>query len=358
MRPARATSAPPFLADAGRRAVIAVCAVLALAGVAANLAIGPVAIDPADLLGVLLGHGQPGTENALTHRVVLDLRGPRVVLATAVGAALAVSGAAFQGLFRNPLADPSLLGVSAGAAAGAVAFIVLGHALDITAWLPPMAGLPLSALLGAVLSAALLYLLGRRAGAFDVASLLLTGIALNAVASALSGLLVFASDEQQLRELTFWSLGSLSRAHWSTLLPALPLLAVALAALLTLARAVDALTLGEAAARHLGFPVEKLKLVLVLASAGVVGIAVALSGVIAFVGLIVPHILRSLIGADNRYVFAGSALAGAALMLAADLAARNLVTPAELPIGILTSLLGGPFFLWLMLSRRALASAP
>ncbi len=342
-----------------RARVISACLTTTVVAALINLAWGPVAVPLADVIAILSsGSSASGT---LSASVVLDLRGPRVLLGALVGATLAVAGAAFQGLFRNPLADPSLLGISAGAATGAVAFIVLGRALvpvelGSTNW--SIYGLPIAASLGAVLAAALLYLLGRRAGALDVATLLLSGIAINALCSALSGLLIFTSDEQELRELTFWSLGSLSRAHWSTLLPALPLLVAAMSGLFALAGAVNALALGEAAAAHLGFRVERLKGVLVLATAVAVGTAVALTGVIAFIGLIVPHAVRSLIGADNRYVFAACAGAGATLMLLADLLARSVAMPAEMPIGILTSLLGGPFFLWLMLYRRSVLAMP
>ncbi|MEQ8662279.1 MAG: iron ABC transporter permease, partial [Gammaproteobacteria bacterium] len=216
--------------------------------------------------------------------------------------------------------------------------------------------LPLAAIGGALAAAALLYRLGRGARGIDIATLLLAGIAINALCMSATGLLVFVSDDEQLRELTFWSLGSLARAHWPVLLPALPWLVIATAWLLVLAGAVNALALGEAEAWHLGYRVDRLKALIVGLTAIAVGTAVAIAGVIGFVGLIVPHLLRLVVGADNRYVLAGAAAAGGALVLLADLLARTVVLPAELPIGILTSLLGGPFFLWLMQRQRRLGA--
>ncbi len=328
-------------------------ALILLAGTvmaALNLVSGPYDLSLAAAWQALVASG---SANALHGQVLFELRAPRILLAAASGAALAVSGCAFQGLFRNPLADPSLLGVSTSAATGAVAFIVFGAPVAAALALPSVFALPLAATLGGVAGGVFLYALGRRFGALDISALLLTGIALNAVCSSLAGLLVFASDEQQLRELTFWSMGSLARAAWPTLLPALPLLALATGGLLTLGRRLNALALGEAAALHLGYHVPRVKALIVCATSLAVGVSVALSGVVAFVGLIVPHLVRALLGADNRVVLPASAAGGALLMLSADLLARQAVAPAELPIGIVTSLLGGPFFLYLMLRRRA-----
>ena len=339
-----------------RHWVLAACALAALAAAALNLALGPVRIPLSEVVRILYSalpmNAAPALD-ALHVDVVLELRGPRVLLGILVGAALAVAGAAFQGLFRNPLADPSLIGISAGAATGAVTYIVLGGRLGDN--ISKIYGLPLAATLGALLASVSLYALARRAGGMQIATLLLAGIAINAVCSAISGLMIFSGDEQQIRELTFWSLGSLARSHWPTLLPAIPWMLVAIGGLLALAGPVNALTLGEAEAAYLGYRVERLKALIVLFTAIAVGAAVALGGVIAFVGLIVPHCLRLVLGADNRYVFIGSALAGAVLLLSADLLARTVVAPAELPIGVLTSLIGGPFFLWLMQRRAAAA---
>lgn len=334
-------------ATTGPALVLGSAALLALVAVSLNLAIGPVRVPLGDVFSAL-GSVFSDAESGFNTNVVLNLRGPRAVLAILVGAALAVSGAAFQGLFRNPLADPSLIGISAGAATGAVAFIVVGSGLPLFDTIPSSYALPLAAAVGAVIAAVGIHALARRAGHIDVPTLLLAGIAINALCSSLSGILIFASDDQQLRELTYWSMGSLARAHWATIVPALPWLVLATGGLMAMSRGVNALALGEAEAGYLGYRVERLKTLIVLAVAIAVGVAVAMSGIIAFVGLIVPHIMRLLVGADNRYVFAGAALVGAALMLLADLIARMAVVPAELPIGVLTSLAGAPFFLWLM----------
>ena len=363
-----AVERPPLLATPRRRVVLPsrrllvlfACAAAALVAALAGLALGPVQVPLATLLRILAGGAESaGADATLAANVVLELRAPRVLQGLVIGAALAVSGAAFQGLFRNPLADPSLIGISSGAATGAVAYIVLGSALGgPLAALPRMAALPVAAIAGALAAAALLYRLGRAARGIDVATLLLAGIAINALCAAASGLLIFVSDDEQLRELTFWSLGSLARAHWPVLLPALPWLVAATAFLLLLANALNALALGEAEAWHLGYRVDRVKAMVVGLTAIAVGTAVAIAGVIGFVGLIVPHLLRLAVGADNRYVLIGAAAAGGALLLVADLLARTVVLPAELPIGILTSLLGGPFFLWLMQRQRRARALP
>ncbi|MEQ8233184.1 MAG: iron ABC transporter permease [Gammaproteobacteria bacterium] len=362
--PAAAAIRARYLALPTRRMlVLAACFACALAAILANLALGPVVVPLASVLRILTGtHEAVGADGGVAASVVLDLRAPRVVQGLLVGAALAVSGAAFQGLFRNPLADPSLVGISAGAATGAVGYIVLGSALGSAfaplAAIPRMAALPLAAIGGALAAAAALYRLGRRGSDLDIATLLLAGIAINALCLSASGLLIFVSDDEQLRELNFWSLGSLARAHWPVLLPALPWLLGATAWLVARAGVLNALALGEAEAWHLGYRVERVKLEVVALTATAVGTAVAIAGVIGFIGLIVPHLLRLAIGADNRYVLAGAAALGGALLLVADLLARTLVVPAELPIGILTSLLGGPFFLWLMQRQRCAPALP
>ena len=265
---------------------------------------------------------------------------------------LALSGVAMQGLFRNPLADPGLVGVSSGAALGAAFAIVLG-----SAWggLPEAFGpylLSLSAFTGGLLVTSMVYRLGRRDGQTSVASMLLAGIALTALAGALIGLLTYLADDATLRTLTFWNLGSLNGASYARLWP---LLIVAAAVALWLprrAKALNALLLGEPEARHLGFEVERLKRELIWCTALGVGAAVAAAGLIGFIGLVVPHLMRLLVGPDHRILLPASLLAGASLLLFADLLARLLLAPAELPIGIVTALIGAPFFLYLLLRGR------
>jgi iron complex transport system permease protein len=323
----------------------------------AALCSGAVATTPGQVFAILLHELGVQTTWSFEQQqqiVVTDLRLPRIILGMLTGACLAVAGAAQQGLFRNALADPALIGVSSGAALAAVTYIVLGEQwsasvpLSLRPWL-----LPVCAFFGGLLAAVLVYRIGTAGGRTLVATMLLGGIAINAIAMALSGMLIFVSSEQQLRELTFWSMGGLSRSLWTVLLPAVPLLLLPLIALPGLARALNAYALGEAEAGHLGFDTNRLKRAVIVLTALAVGASVALTGVIAFMGLVVPHVVRLLVGPDYRFLLPGSVVLGAALMLLADIVARTVVVPAELPIGIITSCIGGPFFLWLLIRRRA-----
>ena len=325
------------------------------AAVVAALGGGAVAVPPGEVLAILaraaglpLAPGDPVHES-----VVLSIRLPRALLGLVVGAALAVAGAALQGLFRNPLADPGLIGVSTGAALAAGTAIVLGGGLPGAVPLLTRGILiPVAAFAGGLVATWAVYRIATRDGRTEVATLLLAGVAINAVAGAGIGLLVFVSDDQALRDLNFWMLGSLGGATWDRLLPALPLIVGPALALPLFARRLDALLLGETEALHLGFAVERCKRAIVALAALAVGGAVALTGVIGFVGLVVPHLVRLMVGADHARVMPLSLVLGSALLLIADLAARTVALPAELPIGIVTSCIGGPFFLWLLMRRR------
>ena len=321
-----------------------------------SLALGPVSLPLGDTLQALLRlFGVPlQGEGVLQAELILgQIRLPRTLLGLAVGAVLALSGVAMQGLFRNPLADPGLIGVSSGAALGAAVAIVGGTLLGgLPAGLEPYL-LSLCAFLGGLGVTALVYRLGRRDGQTHVATMLLAGIALTALAGAAIGLFTYLADDATLRSLTFWNLGSLNGASYARLWPLL-LVTVGVALWLPRrARALNALLLGESEARHLGFDVERLKRELVFCTALGVGAAVAAAGLVGFIGLVVPHLVRLLVGPDHRLLLPASALAGASLLLFADLAARLLLAPAELPIGIVTALLGAPFFLYLLLRGRA-----
>ncbi len=297
----------------------------------------------------------PDRLDALDRIVVLDIRLPRAILGMLIGAALAVSGAIMQGLFRNPLADPGIVGVSSGAGLGAVSFIVLGSTTlaPITAILGIYA-VPLGAIFGGATATVLLYRVSTRNGATSVATMLLAGIALGAMAEALRGILVFWSDDNQLRDLTFWGLGSLAGATWTKILAAGPIIVAVLLATPLMGKSLNAMALGEAPARHLGVPVQRFKNLAIIAVAAATGAAVAVSGGIGFVGIVVPHLLRLLIGPDHRYLLPAAALLGAILLLLADSIARQIVAPAELPIGIVTAAIGAPFFLWVLLRKRSL----
>jgi len=289
-------------------------------------------------------------------RVVLfDIRLPRLAMGGLVGAALAVSGAAMQGLFRNPLADPGIVGVGAGAGLGAIIAIVLGALLP--AWMIDRVGnqlVPFAAFLGGWGSTLLLYRVSTRHGRTSVATMLLAGIALGALAGAVSGILVYIADDRQLRDLTFWGLGSLAGASWAKVFSAGPLILLSIGAALMLGRGLNGLALGEATAAHIGIHVQRMKSIAILAVAGATGAAVAVSGGIGFVGIVVPHLLRLASGPDHRTLLLNSALLGATLLILADVIARVVIAPAELPIGIVTAVLGAPVFLWILLKRRGL----
>ena len=351
---ARASAPAPIPGDRRARAartMVALCALLAAVSVV-SLSVGAAGVPMGRMLAVVFGTG----EISATERVILfDIRLPRLAMGLLVGAALAVAGAVMQGLFRNPLADPGLVGVGAGAGLGAIAAIVLGAGLPVG--LAVALGnyvVPVAAFLGGWISTLVLYRVSTKRGRTSVAVMLLAGIALGALAGALSGILVYMADDAQLRDLTFWGLGSLAGATWAKVLAAAPLIVIALTLAPFLARALNGLALGEAAAAHLGVPVQRMKSVAILSVAGATGAAVAVSGGIGFVGIVVPHLLRIAIGPDHRYLLVNSALLGASLLVCADMISRTIIAPAELPIGIVTATLGGPFFLWILLRNRSL----
>ena len=338
------------------RALFIALSLLCLLAVWLSLALGPVSLPLFDtlraglrLLGVPIK--AEGLEQA--ELILGQIRLPRTLLGLVVGAVLAMSGVAMQGLFRNPLADPGLVGVSSGAALGAAVAIVGGSWLGgIPEVLAPYL-LSICAFLGGLGVTALVYRLGRRDGQTSVATMLLAGIALTALAASVVGLFTYLADDATLRTLTFWNLGSLNGASYQRLWPLLLVSVVVAVWLPRRAEALNALLLGESEARHLGIEVEKLKRELVFCTALGVGAAVAAAGLIGFVGLVVPHMVRQLSGPDHRVLLPASLLAGAALLLFADLIARLVLAPAELPIGIVTAFIGAPFFLFLLLRGRA-----
>jgi iron complex transport system permease protein len=330
---------------------------LLVCAIAASLAIGPVAIAPGRVFEVLAHAATGATPDRLDREtiVILDIRLPRTLLGLLVGGATALAGAVMQGLFRNPLADPGIVGISSGAALAAAAWIVYGGSL---AFLLPVTlggfGLPIAAFAGGLLMTAILHAVSTSEGRTSILTLLLAGVALTGLASAGIGLLVFLASDQQLREFTFWTLGSLGGATYAKIVLILPFILFLLVLAPALARALDALALGEADAFHSGVDVEKLKRLAILGVAAAIGASVAVSGVIGFFGLTVPHLVRLAIGPAHRALLPISALAGGAVLIFADLVARTVAAPAELPLGILTAGIGGPIMLWLVLSRRRL----
>lgn len=314
---------------------------LALAG----LVFGPVQIGLPQILLVFLDNG-----TAATDAIIVQIRAPRVVLGAAVGAGLALSGVALQGILRNPLADPGLIGITAGAAAGAVFVIVLGQLImnELPMTIRPYL-LPISAFIGAALVTAFVFSIARRSGHTSVTTLILGGVAINAIAGAGIGGMIYISDDQQLRDLTFWSMGGLGQADWPSCLVAIICILAAGVGLFSIAKSLDLFQLGEGAAFHTGVDVEKTKIKAAVWSALAVGVGTAVAGPIGFIGLVAPHIARLFVGPMHRFVAPSAALIGASLLLAADLAVRTTIPPAEPPVGLATSLIGGPFFLYLLI---------
>ncbi len=309
---------------------------------------GVVPLDLGQILSILLDrvglHSAAGVSPQKS-AILFDIRLPRVLLGVVVGASLGISGAAIQGIFRNPLAEPSLIGVSAGAALAAAGVLVFtGRFASLHVWL-----LPVAAFAGGGLVTWVVYRIAMQAGNATTATLLLAGIAINAMAGAGLGLMSYLADAQQLRNLLFWTLGSLDGASWASLGVTGLIVLLATVGLLRLARPLNIFSLGEAEAGHLGLHPARLKKQVIVLVALAVGAAVAIAGIIGFVGLVVPHLVRLIAGPDHRLLLPASALLGAILLVLADLAARTVIAPAELPIGILTALLGAPFFLYLLL---------
>ena len=339
------------LARQRRRLLFALSALLVLAAFA-SLALGPVSIPLGDVLAHLLTELGLDLGAPAETAPFVALRLSRTLLGIGLGAALGLAGATLQGLFRNPLADPGLIGVSSGARLGATAFIVLGGASWVAA--SPFAAfvaLPIAAWLGAIATMSAVRLLALRSGATHIAVLLLAGLAMTAFEEAVVGLLTAIADDEALRAATLWRLGSLQGATLGTAALVLGVTAIGAMILLPLGRSLDALTLGEAEAHHLGIRVERMKRILVLVAALVVATATAFAGVIGFVGLVVPHIVRLVAGPSHRTVLPASLIGGALLVLIADLIARTIAAPSELPLGVITALLGAPFLLALVVRR-------
>ena len=314
-----------------------------------SLSLGSMTVELNQLIDVVFGRLRGEVVTGTADMVVWQIRMPRVCLSLLVGACLAVSGAMVQGLFRNPLADPSLIGVSGGAAVGAAFAIVLGGTWG---WFAPSWNLPLFAFIGGALVTALVYRLGVGALGTSVATMLLAGVAINAMTSACISYLATTAEDVRLRNLVYWLMGSFNVASWEKVSWVAPFALLSLAMIPVLWKGLNALLLGESEARHLGIRVERLRLWVIVLAALAVGVSVASVGVIGFVGLVVPHIVRLMLGPDHRWLLSGSALLGATLLSLADLAARLVVEPQELPVGVLTAALGAPFFLFLVVQRR------
>lgn len=319
-------------------------ALLALA-LLLSVAIGSVFIPPSDLLAALFGQVPLSATNAT---IIFDLRLPHALLVALTGAALAGSGAAYQGLFRNPLADPYLIGVASGAGLGAV----LVMAQDWPKTLLGFYTIPAAAFIGALIAVAVVYSIARIGKTVPVTTLLLAGVAVSSFATALSSFFMLYSDSE-LRRAIAWLLGGAALSGWQPVLAILPYLIVGLGVLLFSGHQLNVLQLGEEQAQQLGLPVERVKLLLIAAASLAAAAAVAFSGMIGFIGLIVPHAMRLVWGGDHRRLLPLSLLGGASALLLADILARSLFAPEVLPVGILTALAGVPFFLWLLRRSKA-----
>lgn len=331
-----------------RRVPLLLLSALVLIGVLIlAMGIGSVRLGPLQVVQGLW-HGVSGTLSSTSDTIVWQIRLPRVLCAALVGAALALSGAAYQGVFRNPLADPYLLGVASGAGLGATLGLVFGGALP---WL--LRSVPLLSFAFALLFVALTLVLARQRGATPLVSLILAGVILGSSATALTSLLMLFQREDAARVLA-WLLGGFGLSSWAQLGSVVPLIAVSSTVLLLSAQPLNILQLGEESAVQLGVRVERFKLGIIVAATLATAAAVSISGIIGFVGLIVPHALRLACGPDFRQLLPLSLFGGAVFMVLADLVARTLISPAELPIGVITALIGGPFFLYLLRRQQGL----
>ena len=332
-----------------------VLSALLLLSVLSALLIGAYSL-PAQQVGRVMGEQLFGLEAGLPQTLsylVWDIRLPRILLSVFVGGGLAIAGAAIQGLFRNPLADPALIGVTSGAMVFAVAGILFSATVlgALGSWLG-YATITVMAFTGSLLTTFLVYWLASSKGYTSVVTMLLAGVAITALGGALTGLMTYFSDEDELRDITFWTLGSLGGANWTMLGLIVPLVLAPALLLWRQSSQLDLLLLGEREAAYTGVNTQSTKWIVIGCAALIVGACVAVSGVIAFVALVVPHLVRLIQGPRHRSLLLGSALLGGLLMVWADTAARTLIAPAELPIGILTALLGAPFFIWLLLKTK------
>ncbi|PIB24259.1 hypothetical protein BFP76_03285 [Amylibacter kogurei] len=315
-----------------------------------ELVLGPVRLNLSQIYDAIVGNGEP-----MPAAIVTQIRAPRMVLGLGIGMSLAICGAVLQGLLRNPLADPGLIGISGGASAAVVVVIVLGDMFlgEIPVGIRPYV-LPIAAFCGALLVTALILGFAQKNGEMSIGRLILVGVAINAIAGAGIGFLTYISNDTQLRDLTFWSMGSLAKTGWFGVGISVTIMMISNVVLLRYARALDLFQLGERAAFHSGLAITKIKFSACAICAVAVGAGVSIAGPIGFIGLVSPHIARMIIGSAHHLLLPASALLGGVLLLCADLIVRNVIPPQELPIGLATSLIGGPFFLFLLLREKRL----
>lgn len=333
-----------------KKSAIGIFLVLLIISMFLNLAIGAFSISNDEILNALL-YPQ---ENKIYHQVIMDIRFPRILLGVLVGIAFGISGAMMQTLFKNPLAYPGLIGVSAGASAGVVIFMLLGSFLPNILYNGFLSylSLPFSAFLGASITIFIIYKLATVYNKVAVTVMLLAGIAINAMLGALVGLFTYVSTEEELKSFTFWTMGSLANGDIKVILTLIPIVLVTYLFAYRKKVELNLMLLGEDEARNSGVNAEKLKKMIILFVSLSIGASVAFCGIIGFIGLVVPHIARLIVGSNHKFFIPLSAILGAFVLLWADSLSRTIVAPAELPIGIITAILGAPFFLWLLLKNR------
>ena len=284
--------------------------------------------------------------------VVIDIRLPRILMGIIVGVALGISGAILQGLFRNPLIDPGFIGVSSGAAIGAMFVIMFSQLIAIENNFYVQFLLPVFAMSGGLFTTILVYKMSQMSGKTNIMAMLLSGIAVNAFSGSIIGFLVYRASDMELRSFTFWTLGSLDNSNWLIVSIAFILILIPLIISIRLRKKLDVFMLGDAEAGYLGLNIEKLKKKIIFIAALMVGTTVAFCGMIGFIGLVTPHLVRLIMGPSHKTLILGSAILGAIILILADFISRIIIAPAQLPIGIITSALGAPFFLWLIVSQK------
>jgi len=333
-----------------KKSTIGIFFILLIISIVLNITIGAFSISFSEILNTLI----TPQENKIYYQVLLDIRIPRVALGVLVGVAFGISGAMMQTLFKNPLADPSIIGVSAGASAGVVIFMLLGSFLPTLLFdgFLSYLSLPLSAFIGSFITILAIYKLATIYNKVAVTVMLLAGIAINAMLGALIGLFTYVSTEEELKSFTFWTMGSLADGDMKIILTMIPIVVITYIFAIRKKVELNLMLMGEDEAKNSGVNSEKLKKLIILFVSLAIGASVAFCGIIGFIGLVVPHIARLLVGSNHKFYLPLSAILGAFILLWADAFARMIIAPAELPIGIITSLLGAPFFLWLLIKNR------
>ena len=338
-----------------KKSAILIFSILLIISIVLNLTIGAFAISTNEILNTLFNP----EENKIYYQVIIDIRLPRIILAVLVGIAFGISGAMMQTLFKNPLADPGLIGVSTGASAGVVIFMLFGNFLPNFLYdgFLSYLSLPFSAFLGAIITIFIIYKLSTVYNKVAVTVMLLAGIAINAMLGAIIGLFTYVSSEEELKSFTFWTMGSLADGNIKVIFTLIPIVLTTYLFAHNKKVELNLMLLGEDEAKNSGVNAEKLKKMIILFVSLSIGASVAFCGIIGFIGLVVPHIARLIVGSNHKFFIPLSAILGAFVLLWADSLSRTIIAPAELPIGIITAILGSPFFLWLLLKNRQISMA-